>query len=101
MGAERLSAIPALVAMACMGAAFALVSQPAVTFVFSRPGLITALVALATLAVGVSLFWSMELRRERVAVRLMIGVPIVLCVVVTVALMLDSHFRGPGLGGHG
>ena len=101
MGAERSSAIPALVGMACMGAAFALVSQPAVTSIFSHPALITALVALATLAVGVSLFWSMELRRERVAVRLMIGVPIVLSVVVTVALMLDAHFRGHGLVNHG
>jgi hypothetical protein len=65
----------------------------------ARPSLITALVGLAMGAAGVTLFWSMGLRRESVAARLVILVPIVLSVVLAVALMLDGDFRRAGIRG--
>lgn len=88
--------LPSLGMMAAMGVALVLALGPELAW--SRAALITALTALALLTVGVSLFWSMGLRREPLSIRLVILVPLALALAITVALMLDAHFRGPGLG---
>ena len=86
--------LPSLGMMAAMAVALILALGPGLAW--SRAALITALTALALLMVGVSLFGSMGLRREAVSIRLVILVPLALTVAITVALMLDAHFRGPG-----
>lgn len=90
---------PMLPSVAMMGAmAVALVLALGPGLAWSQAALITSLTALALLMVGVSLFESMGLRREPLSIRLVILVPLALTLVITVALMLDAHFRGPGLG---
>lgn len=72
----------------------------------ARPALITAITALAGIAVLVSLAWSMGLARESLALRLIAGIPLGLSVALIVVLMLEYRFRaghvldaGPGAGG--
>jgi hypothetical protein len=101
--------LPSLATVVCLSLALGLArglplgmpASPAVAAAISRPALITMLVGLMLVAVGVSLFWSMGLRHERIAVRLIVLVPIGLSVALTVVLMLDTQFRGPGLMGTG
>lgn len=88
--------VPSGVAMVCVAAELALCEWGGGV---SRPLMITALAGLAIAAVGVILSWSMSLRRESIAARLVIAVPIVLSVALVVALMLDSDFRRLGARG--
>jgi hypothetical protein len=60
---------------------------------------ITAMVGLASAGVFVSLGYSMGLRRERAALRLILLVPLALCVLLVVALMLDGSFRAHAAAG--
>jgi hypothetical protein len=82
--------LPSVIAMACVGAELALCEWGGAV---RRPLLITALAGLAIVAVALILMWSMGLRRESIAARLVIAVPIVLSVALVVALMLDSDVR--------
>ena len=90
--------LPSAVMMAALGVELVLSLGPGLPW--SRAALITALTALAVLTLGVALFWSMGLRREPLSIRLVILVPLALTLVITVALMLDAHVRGPGLRDH-
>lgn len=89
--------VPSVLVMVCVAGALALVAVPQAALV-SRPVLITMLAALTMVAVATTLFWSMDLGGQSLDVRLVILVPIVLSVLFIVALMLDTHVRGPGPG---
>lgn len=94
--AARLSSwIPSAIGMACVAGQLALSDAGG----WGRPALITALAGLAMVAIGVSLLWSLGLRRESIGTRLVIAVPIVLSVLLVVALMLESDFRRLGARG--
>ena len=86
--------LPSVGMMAAMAVALLLALGPGLAW--SQAALITSLTALTLLTVGVSLFWSMDLRREALSIRLVILVPLALILAITVALMLDAHFRGSG-----
>jgi hypothetical protein len=60
---------------------------------WARPALITVVVGLATIAVGVSLYWSMGLVYEAPALRMILAVPIFLAVLLAVALMLEANLH--------
>jgi len=59
----------------------------------NRAVVTTLLFALAALAVGLSLWLSMGLRRESPALRAIIAIPLALAVVTTIVLLLESEFR--------
>jgi len=59
----------------------------------SRTIVMTLLFALAAIAVGVSLWLSMGLRRESPALRAIIAVPLALSLAATIVLLLESEFR--------
>jgi|GEM_PF-5061127 len=82
--------LPSLVAISCVTGQLVLSAREGS---MARPSLIVALVGLAMLAAGVTLVWSMGLRRQSLGPRLIILVPIVLMVTLVVALMLDGDFR--------
>jgi hypothetical protein len=90
MGSVRVW-LPSLVAAACMAVALAL-SAGAIAGV-TRPVLITGIVGLAGVAIGASLFWSMGLVRESIALRLIAAVPVLLSILLVVVLILDADFR--------
>ena len=58
-----------------------------------RTVVVTALFALAAIAVGVSLWLSMGLRRESLALRAIIAVPLALSLLTTIVLLLEAEFR--------
>lgn len=67
----------------------------------ARPAIITAITALAGIAVLVSLAWSMGLARESLALRLIAGIPLGLSAALIVVLMLEYRFRAGHVLGAG
>lgn len=59
----------------------------------NRTVVIAALFGLAAIAVAVSLWLSMGLRRESLALRAIIAIPLALALATTIVLVLEAEFR--------
>ena len=82
---------PPVAVGACLAAELALASASFEPEPVLRPYVITAIIGLAMLAIGISAWWSLPLRREAGGPRFIAAVPILLAVGATVVLSLEAH----------